>query len=272
MPRVLPAFVALLLMAAGCSSSANPSTGAPPSYATTASSAAPTVTTPAAAATPTPTAAANPLSTKAQVSVTSPAGYSMTIDFTWAGAVASDVGSNPPGKVDMKVSEMSFAATLTNTTVGGRTMPVQLFNQEMAVGGLYAASGPACAGLTAGKFSAVIVHSKQYCFIQYDTLVSLPVGGALGGYVDLPSNTPIPYTPADLSTTVGFGTGTTYKAVAEAGAPAIVKDLDQPLAVAVLTGTWKPSGAVCSTGSGTDKGYFALLNGATAGAVPGCAG
>jgi hypothetical protein len=95
-------------------------------------------------------------------------------------------------------------------------------------------------------------------------------GGALGSYDKLPNNTPISYTSDELSTTVGFGTGVTYKAVDEAGAPAMLKALNQPLAVVVRKGGWKPTGAACTMGTGSDKGYFALLNGATAASVPGC--
>lgn len=224
--------------------------------------AAPTTTAPAA---PAPGA----LSIQTTLSLTSQAGYSMTLNFAWDGLVASDVGNNPPGLVTVKVSQRTFTATLTNTTVGGRTIPIGALREWQALGGLYPESGPVCTGLK--NTSQWVVQEIGYCFVMYEYLLSTPSSGALAQYQNIPNNTPLSYGSANLGTTAAFGTGASFPKVSEAGAPALLAAMTKPLALAVSSGSWKPAGAACTKpGQTSSQVYYALLNGATTASVPGC--
>lgn len=169
---------------------------------------------------------------------TTPAGYAFSLDVNWSvHAPATDVGSNPPGQTDIiMASDSGFTGRFTNSTVGGRALPLSVLSIGVNLYGIYDASSIACD-------SDVLPRSgwdKDFrnghtCLVKLQTLLSGPRGGGAFDIGTIPNGTPITYGFGDLAESAAGHEGTSWKGVDESRADELAEILGSPLGFALGT-------------------------------------
>lgn len=222
-------------------------------------------------------------------------GYTMTMQLTWDGSEPRiDVGSNPPGKTNILISADPFTAHLTNTTVGGRALPVSALPDANLVV-LYPAVSTVCTQKDAdgnpddtiltepGGAYGGSIRTKQFCGVRLTTALGAPW---VGGHLDvgsLPNGTLITYSYDDLGDAAGTQAaadqyaqpvdyGPSWKGVSEATSAALLDGLEHPIAFGIETYALKPQSTFCTYPNqvSSETEYIALLDSNVGTTVPGC--
>lgn len=215
-------------------------------------------------------------------------GYTYTLSLDWsADPATTDVGSEPPGKTDIKLSVTNFSGTFTNTTTGGRTFPDQL--PVAAVVGLYPASSVVCQHTDNADVSSQLTgHSELWdakgggCAVfLYGFLGSPAPGGAFypnGKDAGVPNGQAISFTVDD--TQFGYADAPPsllISGVDETRAAAWVKALNEPIALGVSMGSHDVAQSPAVKCVYTDAGAsylttnIAVYTSISGGTPPGCA-
>ncbi len=185
-------------------------------------------------------------------------GYTFDVNITWAARPAADVGSNPPGKTDIVIRpQHPFSGSITNTTTGGRILPIQTNPKEVTVAGVYPADAPVCAKAFRDQpgMNHRVFRTAVGCVVEFQKVVGLP--RAHGAFdASLPNGIPVPFTYVDLADSGGYPEGTVWSGLNESTAPGVVQSLMKPNAIGLLVraGTRVTSAGACKLTWKPDSG------------------
>lgn len=208
-------------------------------------------------------------------------GYTVSVQFSWASAEPRiDVGSNPPGQTDLVIPETPFNAVLTNTTVGGRTLPSE-YLPSAALVALYPATSAVCSQkdsygdpdntLLGGKIGPI--RTPQFCGMKITAAIGWARGGGtLDVGATIPNGTPINYTFNDLAASAAAKAEPTWSGIDETKSQAIRDAVAHPIAFGLDTQDLKPQSAFCTylDPNNNPGRYIALLDSNVGTNVPGC--
>lgn len=183
-----------------------------------------TVETPPPSAVPEAPATPDGLHASGEVLYEDADGYTYRMSLDWsANKPVVDVGSNPPGKTDIVLQPArAFVGTFTNTTTGGRTLPVDRI-PSLALVAIYNASSPTCAALA-------WVEATETCAVYLQDVLSAPrAGGVFDGLSTIPNEQPIAFGFMDLASSAAKQEGRTWSGVDEATAVEATNGLGEPL-------------------------------------------
>lgn len=267
----------IALVLSGCSEPAT----SPSTVESSSTPSAPTSTTPVESPTsdppapsPAPEASVMPtgLSASGEVLYEDAEGYTYRMSLDWSASnPVVDVGSNPPGKTDIVLQPtQAYVGTFTNTTTGGRTLPVARI-PSLALVAIYDASSATCAALG-------WVEAAGTCAVYLQEVLSAPrAGGVFDGLSEIPNGQPIDFGFMDLAASAAKPEGRTWGAVDEVTAPEAAKGLGEPLGFG-LAGPTRSSDSFTMpiTKSCLYKNEhnmeqdIALLEGGSGAPIPGC--
>lgn len=223
-------------------------------------------------------------------------GFTYTLHVEWrAGQPHTDVGSEPPGKTDVLWPASPYRGSVTNTTVGGRSMPESALAGDLYLVALYPSRSPVCTYvgetgfenslLFAGGASSTggAIRTKGFCGVKLFPVIGQAWSGGALDLGHLENRVPVDFTLDDLAWMAGIEAATDLVAqdpddgpswldVREGNARSVVAALSKPVAFAVQTFDLKPRSRSCSYPNQVsgEAQYLALIDSNVGTEVPGC--